>query len=106
MIPNNRVPPFNLDAIPLWLYPKVFDTAMKVSNRGIWFVFLYLLSMLLNTLIFFGPLALYKGWGNIHGAMATIWVWLAVSIPFGILLGLAVWWDFYKSQKVDANRLP
>jgi hypothetical protein len=103
MKPDNKVPPFNLDALPLWLYPDIFDETKDIANRGGWFVFLYSLSMLLNSFFLFGAIALYMAFGGRQNILVTLAVWLAVSIPTGILIGLAVWWDYRRAARKAAG---
>jgi hypothetical protein len=103
MKPVNHFWPFNFDAIPLWLYPEVFDDTKEVAYRGGWFVFLYVLSAALNGLILFGPVGLYMATGNLHSVIATVAIWLAISLPGGIILGLAVWWDYTREVRKKAS---
>ena len=99
MTPDGKVPPFNLDALPLWLYPNISDETKEVANRGGWFVLLYTLSMLFNGLVVFGPIALYMAFGGWRGMVVTLAVWVTVSVPVGIIVGLAAWWDYRRAAR-------
>lgn len=100
MKPDTSCPPLYPDAIPLWLYPDLFDETKVVTHRGWKFVSLYALSIMLNGLIYFIPIGLYKGAGAYQ---ATLFVWLALTLPSGILLGLGVWRDFNRAER-EANQ--
>jgi hypothetical protein len=99
MTPDCKVPPFNLDALPLWLHPDIFDETKDVANRGGWFVLLYTLSMLLNSFFIFGPMALYMAFGGGNGMVVALAIWVSASVPAGILIGLAVWWDYRRAAR-------
>ena len=87
--------PFNLDALPVWFYPNLFEEEKEVAYRGWWFVLLYLVSILLNTLFIFGPIAVYMMIGSgLQGLTVTLAIWLAFGIPSGVLVGLAGWREF------------
>ena len=82
---------FNFDAITMWIYPDVWDENKEVKLRGLWFVFLYALTTCVFAALFFVPMAIFSG------SWLTIFlVWLMFALPGGVLLGLAVWWDFTK----------
>lgn len=87
----------------MWLYPEVFDETKEVAYRGGWFVFLYVLSTVLNGLILFGPVGLYMATGNLHSVIATVAIWLAVCVPWGIIIGLATWWDYTREVRKKAS---
>ncbi len=95
MKPDSNPPgiPFNVDAIPVWLKPDLWDETKVVRCRGLLFILLYTLSVAVFVGIIAIPVGIYKG---IHAAGTTALVWLAFSLPGGILVGLAVWWDFVR----------
>jgi len=103
MKPDGKVPPFNLDAIPLWICPDLFDETKDVQYRELRIVSLYCVSMLAHELMIFGPLAIYMAFGQGNRAKGALLVWLAVGVPFGLLLGLGMWWDFHKYVKQRQN---
>ena len=93
--------PFNINAIPMSIYPDVWDETQKIRLRGLWFVLLYLLSFLVFGALFLFPLALIFG----KPMLMTTWVWLFLCVPFGVIIGLAAWWDFTrKSKKLLAEK--
>ena len=91
---NKGGEPFNFNRIPLWLYPDLFEEHKNVIYRGWWFVFLYLISTLLNMLLIFGPISIFMFFGGGDGAAVALYVWLAIGTPFGICLGLLMWREF------------
>jgi hypothetical protein len=99
--PNPPGIPFNFDAIPLWLKPDLWDEAKKVRCRGLLFVVLYTLSAAAFGAILFVPAGIYKG-KDMMGTTAL--VWLALSLPGGLVLGFASWWDFVRGcRKIAAE---
>lgn len=87
--------PFNFDAIPMWLYPDVWDETKQVRLRGLWFVLLYTLS----ALIFTGVVAIFLA--LIFSKSMTV---MAIGGLFfgglgGIVIGLSAWWDFTHRRK-------
>ena len=91
---NKGGEPFNFNLIPVWLYPDLFEETKEVNYRGGWFVVLYLISTLLNMLFIFGPLYIYTFFTEPDRAIVALYIWLAIGIPFGVLLGLGMWRDF------------
>jgi hypothetical protein len=93
MKPDSSSPgvPFNFDAIPLWLKPDLWDETKVVRCRGLFFILLYTLSALVFVGIIAIPVGIYKGK---DAAGTTALIWLALSLPGGVLLGLAACWDF------------
>ena len=86
---------FNFDAIPMWLYPDVWDETKRVRLRGLWFVLLYALSLL----VFF---ALFMFFGAIifsRPIRSMLWFSLIIGVPGGAILGLSAWWDFTQRRK-------
>lgn len=87
--------PYDFNAIPMWLYPDVWDETKQVRLRGLWFVLLYSISflaffsvfMLIGALIFSRPI-----W-------SMLWFALIISVPIGGISGLASWWDFTRLHK-------
>jgi hypothetical protein len=91
---NAQGSPFNFDAIPIWLYPDVWDEHKSVKLRGFWFLFLYTLSSLTFNGFIFLPIALFSG--NWHKVFL---IWLMFGVVGGVIVGLAVWWDFTKRAR-------
>ena len=87
--------PFNFDAIPMWLYPDVWDETKRVRLRGLWFVLLYTLSFLVFGAVFIFFIALIFS----KPINALVWYWLFSSFPLGGMIGLASWWDFMRRSK-------
>ena len=87
--------PFNFNAIPMWLYPDVWDETKQMRLRGLWFVLLYSLSALIFTcvvaislaLIFSKPMKVMAVVGLFFGGLG------------GIVIGLSAWWDFTRRRK-------
>ena len=95
----NTTPPgafFNFDAIPLWLYPDLWDENKVVSHRGIWLVSLYTISFLAVFALVFGLIALFIG---SQSFLTIFWIWLAVSTPCGLLSGIGALGDFSKRSR-------
>lgn len=97
MKPNGNAPgsPFNFDVIPAWLFPSLWDETKEIRLRGLWFVVLYTLSLL----IFFGVIALLLAVVFSKPVAVMARVWLFLGIPGGIIYGLATWWDFIRLCK-------
>lgn len=111
MKPDNNAPPFNVDAIPLRLMPDLWDEKKTIRYRGLMFITLYTLSITINFLLFFIPIGIYVYIGGTNGlymVVATIKWWLILSIPMGVIGGLAAWWDFTRAcrklAKEKANK--
>jgi hypothetical protein len=87
--------PFNFDAIPMWLYPDVWDETKQIRLRGLWFVLLYALSLLvfLALFMFFGAIIFSRPIGPM------LWFSLVIGVPGGAILGLSAWWDFTQRRK-------
>lgn len=103
MKPDSNPPgvPFNFDVIPLWLKPDLWDETKDVCCRGLLFIALYTISVATFAAIIFVPIAFYKG---THAVGTTALVWLALSLPVGVLVGLAGWWDFTRaSRRISAE---
>jgi hypothetical protein len=102
MKPDSNPPgiPFNFHAIPLWLKPDLWDETKKVRCRGLLFVVLYTLSMAVFVAIIAVPAGIYKGK---HMMGTTALIWLALSLPGGLLTGLAAWWDFVRASRKIAD---
>ncbi len=109
MKPDNNFPPFHADAIPLRLLPDLWDETKILKYRGLKFIALYTLSMAINFLLVFIPIGIYVYFGRINGlhmVVATIKWWLIISTPCGVLMGLAVWWDFTREcRKLAKEKL-
>lgn len=86
--------PFNFDAIPMWLYPDVWDETKQVRLRGLWFVLLYALSYL----VFFSTLMIIGALIFSRPIWSMLWFSL-ISVSAGSLMGLASWWDFTRRRK-------
>jgi hypothetical protein len=78
--------PFNFDAIPMKLFPGLWDETKKVRMRGLWFILLYTFStqIFFSIFMFFGVMLLFS---------------LIIGIPIGIVIGLDSWWDFTRKCK-------
>lgn len=87
--------PFNSHAIPLWLYPDVWDETKPIRLRGLWFVLLYALSflVLIASFMFIGALIFSRPLG------LMLWFSLVIGIPGGGVIGLGNWWDFTRRRK-------
>ena len=98
MKPDSNSPgvPFNFDAIPLWLKPNLWDETKMVRCRGMLFIALYTLSFSAFMAILAIPVGIYKG---VNETATTVLVWIAVSFPGGVMLGLAAWWDFTRARR-------
>jgi len=100
MTPNNAIPPFFPDAIPLYLEADLWDETKPMEWRGFRFVILYMLSICVNDLLVFVPIAVVSAFrcsSAVDGILGTAIWWLLLSIPSGILFGFAVWWDFSRA---------
>lgn len=89
--------PFNFDAIPLWLYPDVWDETKHVQLRGLWFVLLYSISFMVffSAFMFVGALIFSRS------IWSMLWFALIISVPGGFIVGVASWWDFtYRRKKL------
>jgi hypothetical protein len=100
--------PFNFDAIPMWLYPDVWDEAQQVRLRGLWFVLLYVLSTLFFTEVIALILALV-----FSKSIVVMAVWgVGFGILGGVLIGLSAWFDFVHRRKkllvenIDLDAMP
>jgi hypothetical protein len=92
--------PFNFDTIPVWLYADVWDENKLVKFRGLWFIVLYTISTLIFGCCVFLPIALFTG-----GWKPLVVMLLIGGGIFGILTGLAAWWDFTKrARKLKAEK--
>lgn len=96
---NKGGEPFNFNRIPLWLYPDLFEEDKTVAYRGCWFVLLYLISTLVNTLLVFGPISIAMLFGGGNGASVALYIWLAIGSPFGIFIGILMWRDFNQQSR-------
>jgi hypothetical protein len=101
MKPDSTPPgvPFNVDAISVWLKPDLWDETKVVRCRGLLFIVLYSLSMTAFGAILAIPIGIYKG---INATGTTTLVWLSLSLPVGVLVGLAAWWDFVRRSRMIA----
>ena len=101
MKPDSTAPgiPFNFDAIPIWLKPDLWDETKVVRYRGLLFILLYTLSAAACVAIIFVPIGFYKG-RYAMGTTALIWFFL--SLPGGLFVGLAAWWDFVRRSRLLA----
>jgi hypothetical protein len=83
--------PFNFDTIPLWLYPDIWDETKQVRCRGLWFVVLYMLSVM----VFFAIVGIAA---SLIFAVRTIPAMLMFAFFAGglggVLFGLSEWRDF------------
>lgn len=87
--------PYDFNAIPMWIYPDVWDETKQIRLRGLWFVVLDTISFLIFIAIFIFPGALIFD----KSLIAAAWVWIFIGIPFGLISGLASWWDFTRLHK-------
>lgn len=87
--------PFNSHAIPLWLYHDLWDETKRVRLRGLWFVLLYTLSLL----VFFGLVSLLLSLIFSRPILLMLWFSLFISLSIGGIIGLANWWDFTQRRK-------
>ena len=87
--------PYNSHAIPMWLYPDLWDEKKRVRFRGLWFVVLYTLSVL----VFMGVVAILLGLFFSRPIGLMLWFVLIISAPIGGIIGLANWWDFTRRCK-------
>jgi len=87
--------PFNFDAIPVWIFPDLWDETKKVRLRGLYFVLLYTISVLVFLAIFmlFGAIIFSRSIG------LMLWFALIISLPIGGIVGLGSWWDFTQRRK-------
>jgi hypothetical protein len=101
MKPDSTPPgvPFNIDAIPIWLKPDLWDETKVVRCRGLLFIVLYSLSTTAFGAILAIPIGIYKG---INAIGTTTLVWLSLSLSVGVLVGLAAWWDFARRSRLIA----
>lgn len=97
MKPNGNAPgsPFNFDALAMWVYPDVWDETKNVKWRGLWFVGLYTLSVLIFFGLFLALITLFFS----KPLSIMILVWLILGVPSGIVYGLATWWDYLRALK-------
>lgn len=99
MKPNNIIPPFNFDAIPLYFEPSLWDETKPLRYRGFKFVVLYTLSIGVHSLLIFAIGVLIRSFRDFKPIEGLgIW-WLLVSVLAGILMGLLGWWDFTRTCK-------
>lgn len=87
--------PYNFDTLPMWLLPSLWDETKQIRLRGLWFVLLYTLSTLVFGALFIFPLALIFS----RPIVVMAWGWIFLCVPFGIINGLASWWDFTRRRK-------
>jgi uncharacterized integral membrane protein len=87
--------PFNFDAIPMKLFPGLWDETKKVRMRGLWFILLYTFStqIFFSIFMFFGAILFSRSLG------VMLLFSLIIGIPIGIVIGLASWWDFTRKCK-------
>jgi len=86
---------FNFDAIPMWIYPDVWDETKKVRFRGLWFVSLYALSFL----VFFAMFMFLGGVIFSRSIGLMLWFALIIGVPGGAIIGVGAWWDFTRRRK-------
>jgi hypothetical protein len=91
--PNNSFPPFDFDAVPMWLEPRLWNENIDLKLRWLRFLVLYTISTLVNMLLVFGPVAVFLGTKDL---LITSCLWLITSLPGGLILGLCAWRDFSK----------
>lgn len=87
--------PFNSHAIPLWLYPDLWDETKRVRFRWLWFMLLYILSLL----VFFGLASILLSLIFSRSIGLMLWFALIISLPIGGIIGLVNWWDFTRRRK-------
>ncbi|MFA5826738.1 MAG: hypothetical protein WC825_12320 [Gallionellaceae bacterium] len=87
--------PYNFDALPIWLFPSLWDETKTVRLRGLWFVLLYTLSFLVFGALLMFPLAIILS----RPINAATGVWIVLCIPSGVVIGLFSWRDFAKKHK-------
>jgi hypothetical protein len=93
--------PYNFDALPMKISPDLWDETKRMRLRGLWFVLLYTLSVLVFGSLFLFPLALVFD----KPIILTAWIWLSLCTPAGIILGCIAWWDFTrKCTKLLENK--
>ncbi len=91
MKPTVNYSGINFDAIPMWIYPDVWDENKPVKFRGLCFILLYTLSFSVFANLLFLPVGLYHGKLN-----AAIWIAATFGAITGVLGGVAAWYDFSK----------
>jgi len=107
MKPDNNFPPFNIDAIPLWLEPSLWDEEISLHHRGLKFITLYAVSTVINALMGFIPIACvsaYRSPNAIDGVLSAVFWWLVLSTPVGLLMGFVGWWDFRRACRKLARQ--
>lgn len=87
--------PYNINAIPIWIFPALWDESKRVRLRGLWFILLYTLSfnVFLALFMFVGAIIFSRSIG------LMLWFSLVISLPIGSIIGLASWWDFTQRRK-------
>ena len=87
--------PYNVDKLPMWLYPGLWDETKRIPLRGLWFVLLYALSfqVFFSLFMFVGAIVFSRPIGSM------LWFSLLIGVPVGGVIGLASWWDFTRRRK-------
>lgn len=97
MKPNGNVPgsPFDFDAIPVWIFPSLWDETKIVRFRGLWFVLLYTMSVLIYSALFMTVI------GLIFSRPTSLVLWFSqyIGLPTGVIYGFATWMDFIRQRK-------
>lgn len=94
--------PFNFEAIPHWLAPDLNDATKEINYRGLKFIAVNTLSVAVNFLLCAIPVGIYLYFyrvNELHIVISTIKWWLILSIPWGVMVGLAAWWDFTRAHR-------
>ncbi len=81
--PNVTGVPYNLDLLPIWIYPDLWNETKIVRLRGLWFVFLYTLS----TLVFFSLFMFFGAILFTRSIETMLYFALIISLPIGSIIG-------------------
>lgn len=87
--------PYNVDTLPMWIYPNLWDETKRIRLRVLWFVLLYIASfqVFISLFMFIGAIVFSRSIGPM------LWYSLMLGIPVGGVIGLASWWDFSRRSK-------